>query len=706
MPELVKNSGAPTLLTAATEIGWIYLRLKKVGWLPHNTQAPFYMNVSVMLDSLYKMYGTDGERYRKYGRETYVTAQELYHRAHDAIIPELEKQTMSWANQTLNNEAKKLFILLKTIKQTAVGVELYQAAQRVWSHSKQVPQTDEEKIAEELLRAANLSTRPNQNAMKEALELKVKLKRKRLAAALRKELEESGDTRKITELLATLFAHPRGVAIMEAFDRSLTDGIKVSLSCVQEAYDAIIEFGTELIRNPNHIWRYEPLLMGGVKLMGMEEVPGFAEYVRALSKIKRKSVEQMVLFHVELALLCLGVVFSGPYGLVVIGTLELTASVYDTGLTYMEEREQELGAKASGFRSIDQQLASETNFEGTKLAGATALLTAIALFGATAALLKELKARAMERAAASGVSAERVGAGVDEAQAIPDPPKRALKQDMDLKVDSTGTGDPGIRSRGKENSAVNREETVSSSDRGIDVRPNEVTGAGIELPPDTGEPFDELITGPWTEDMWNPSKRKRRKLKQTRPDALEVSYAKPFNASTLMQSMEDQLNYVQLMPKLNPKKFRLPSYEFLEKGKTYGFGPRQYTLDMDKNLIEASTTRITVGIRDSSFTKIPGMEAGKDFGHLLGIRFGHIDAQLGPHGGFPQPSELNRFTGEWFRAEDKVFKAALRLQDTGQSFRVVAQAKGYKNGVPSHIRIFLESDRKIVSGTDSGWVAN
>jgi hypothetical protein len=49
---------------------------------------------------------------------------------------------------------------------------------------------------------------------------------------------------------------------------------------------------------------------------------------------------------------------------------------------------------------------------------------------------------------------------------------------------------------------------------------------------------------------------------------------------------------------------------------------------MDKNLIEATTTRITVGIRDPSFTKIPDMEAGRNFGHLLGIRFGHIDAQL------------------------------------------------------------------------------
>jgi hypothetical protein len=66
VPELVRNSGTPTLLTAATELGSIYLRLKKDGMLPHNNQAPFYMNISDMLVSLYKEYGTDGERYRKY----------------------------------------------------------------------------------------------------------------------------------------------------------------------------------------------------------------------------------------------------------------------------------------------------------------------------------------------------------------------------------------------------------------------------------------------------------------------------------------------------------------------------------------------------------------------------------------------------------------------------------------------------------------
>jgi hypothetical protein len=140
------------------------------------------------------------------------------------------------------------------------------------------------------------------------------------------------------------------------------------------------------------------------------------------------------------------------------------------------------------------------------------------------------------------------------------------------------------------------------------------------------------------------------------------------------------------------------------------FGFRSYEFDAKGNLIKAQTTNLTLGVRDeTAYKDAPGYEEGEDFGHLLGIDFGHIDAELGRYGGFPQPAYLNRDTGEgkaplWYQAERAALKVALALHEKKLPYRVEAQARGHEDGRPAEICIAVFSgDTKVY---DSQWIAN
>jgi hypothetical protein len=175
-------------------------------------------------------------------------------------------------------------------------------------------------------------------------------------------------------------------------------------------------------------------------------------------------------------------------------------------------------------------------------------------------------------------------------------------------------------------------------------------------------------------------------------------------------SMEEQRKLVQYDPNLNREAAHRSAYRFTPKpGETHQFGPRRYTYDASGNLVEASTNDLTLGVRDKAmYSGTPGMKAGEDYGHLLGVDFGTIDAEVGRHGGFRQASWVNRPLGaqpaQWYNAERAALDEALRLKSAGQPYRVVAQAEEFVNGVPARTRIAVESNGAVTY--DSGWIAN
>src|SRR5262249_39748359 len=159
----------------------------------------------------------------------------------------------------------------------------------------------------------------------------------------------------------------------------------------------------------------------------------------------------------------------------------------------------------------------------------------------------------------------------------------------------------------------------------------------------------------------------------------------------------DEANWVQFSPSVNPRAEWRSAWRFRgpEEGGTFEFGDRTYVFDASRNLTEASTTRLSLGVRDPvMYADAPGIRPGEDFGHLLGPDFGHIDAQLGVHGGFPQTASVNRPLGgdaPWYSAERTAKARALELDGAGVPYRVVGQAQAHVNGIPAQTRIFVES---------------
>jgi hypothetical protein len=175
-------------------------------------------------------------------------------------------------------------------------------------------------------------------------------------------------------------------------------------------------------------------------------------------------------------------------------------------------------------------------------------------------------------------------------------------------------------------------------------------------------------------------------------------------------SMHEQQQYVQFDPKINPNaKLRSAARFIPHPGETRTFNTRTYSYDGEGNLVKASTTNLTLGVRDKvMYAGTPGMKPGEDYGHLLGIDFGTIDAQLGRHGGFRQASYMNRPLGVqpalWYDAERTALDVALQFKRSKQPFEVIAEARGYTKGVPAETRIRVKASAGLVF--DSGWIAN
>ena len=177
----------------------------------------------------------------------------------------------------------------------------------------------------------------------------------------------------------------------------------------------------------------------------------------------------------------------------------------------------------------------------------------------------------------------------------------------------------------------------------------------------------------------------------------------------MLLTMAEELDYVQYDPKINKEAgHRVPQGSRFSPGanKSYKFGTRTYQFDGLKRIIRASTTRLTIGIRDEVMSAEFVRPENNDYGHLLGVQFGTIDAQLGMHGGIPQASNVNRPLGKkpalWYNAERIAFKKAIALHKAGTPYEVIAEARYPQNGVP-------ETQIRVIGGEEnyeSGWIAS
>jgi hypothetical protein len=203
----------------------------------------------------------------------------------------------------------------------------------------------------------------------------------------------AGNRQEIAELLLVLFAHPRGVATLAAYDRSPVAGAELAAQLLGEAMAAIVGFGGDLENSPEDVWRYAPLVLAGLRQLGLGDVDAFPQYAVDAGLVLGRSTAETVVGALGMVLFCVALVFTGPVGAVVVGTLDLALTGAGGVLAYLREREQDLAATASSFQAEDQRLAAPSDYGDTAMAGVAALVSALSLVHA-AGKLAGLKARA------------------------------------------------------------------------------------------------------------------------------------------------------------------------------------------------------------------------------------------------------------------------------------------------------------------------
>jgi hypothetical protein len=225
--------------------------------------------------------------------------------------------------------------------------------------------------------------------------------------------------------------------------------------------------------------------------------------------------------------------------------------------------------------------------------------------------------------------------------------------------------------------------------------------APIELGPEPEGPME--LTGPLPDETAPP-----------RADAIDIGDTK---GDPDMKPMDrpDEQNYVQYGDldgkKINKhKEHRNAGATIVPPpgGGTVQHGDRLYTFDASGKLIRAETSKVGPGYRDAAFYKNApgtGKAAGYDYGHLLGVQFGNLDAATGRNAGVPMASTINQGGGAWHAAESRI---AANLEQVGSApYRLVGEATDFKGSVPGKVRLRLEvGPPNGHLSVDSGWIPN
>jgi hypothetical protein len=202
-------------------------------------------------------------------------------------------------------------------------------------------------------------------------------------------------------LIEVLLEHPEGMTILEEYAKSPEKGTVASTTRVREALGALNKFSESTIKGGTFL-RYPFFVLGGVVELNLHEIPGFKEYAVEIAKILANDPRIEALGLGAIIVGCLSLALAGPaapaIATVLLAGTDLALSGMLVFLEFMREREQDLGSRASAYRR--QPIAAPSLFTSTALAAASAMVSALAFFGAAAQFRQVLNAPAKARATA------------------------------------------------------------------------------------------------------------------------------------------------------------------------------------------------------------------------------------------------------------------------------------------------------------------
>ena len=168
-------------------------------------------------------------------------------------------------------------------------------------------------------------------------------------------------------------------------------GTRLATILVQHAIDALVLFRKKLDEDKNHVLRYQSFVLGGVaaslsKEKDFKQADDFARFAVVASEKESRDLIEIVLSGAGYSISALGLIFTGPIGLLAIGLMEVAVASGNLYLATLQDHEQDLASTAGAFRAQAEQWAEPSVGERTAEAELNlALAAAFALLGGKAA---------------------------------------------------------------------------------------------------------------------------------------------------------------------------------------------------------------------------------------------------------------------------------------------------------------------------------
>src|SRR5262249_3679037 len=116
------------------------------------------------------------------------------------------------------------------------------------------------------------------------------------------------------------------------------------------------------------VWRYPPLIVLGIKHMGLDDIDGFTEFATDFGYVLSEDQLASAITALGFAIFILGILLTGPMAAAGIAFVDLALTGAALPLTYLREREQDVAATSGTFSSTPYAKRREHPYAGTAFA--------------------------------------------------------------------------------------------------------------------------------------------------------------------------------------------------------------------------------------------------------------------------------------------------------------------------------------------------
>jgi hypothetical protein len=342
------------LAPATQRLSAIYDTARAYNWLPLSGNAlpgradtAFYVILGVVYSTQINL----GQRDRAYKADF------------DLVIPTIEAASLDWAVQTLSQHRDDMHELERQMTSPDVLTALMQAAR---SYFVEVGRQPAKYVALDLpLHLRPIDMPPDERIIIED-------------PAARRESERQALAVIDNSYLSLLYAHPERGAIFKALTGDVKQARRALHRLFAEVHAGIDKFESALLAEPNNVWRYSPIVVGGMTRLGFDDNVSLVRYTLEIARLKSAGEWDTFLLVAGVALAAAGLVVTGPAGWALL-IADLAAAGMSTYDQYARARENDLAEAASVFRTGTPFTDRSISYAGAALEGAAALITALQL---------------------------------------------------------------------------------------------------------------------------------------------------------------------------------------------------------------------------------------------------------------------------------------------------------------------------------------